>query len=89
MLELDLAERRGEVVNLVEIEGELAKVVLAVRNSFLSLPGKAAARVITMTATDAHQYLLLEIKRILTSLSHGLKVQGKGKRGNASQKTIN
>jgi hypothetical protein len=77
--EMERGQKRGELVNVAEIELELARVVIAVRNQFLMLPGKAAARVTTMTAPDAQNYLRVEIKRILTALSQGLKMRGKGK----------
>ena len=84
--ELELGQKRGELMNVAEMELGLAKIVLAVRNQFLMLPGKAASRVITMGVVEAQNYLRAEIKRILTSLSQGLTVQEKGKGKYASRK---
>ncbi len=68
--ELDLAERRGELVSLEGIRQAIAPRLIAAREAFEAIPDRLSARIAaTSDAHAVHQMLREEIRRVLTLLA--------------------
>jgi hypothetical protein len=85
MAELDLAERRGELVLLADVVQGWSRQITTVRSKFLAMPHKLAPRVVDVSVFEAQKLIRAEIYEALTELAHP-KTRKKQRKGKTSNK---
>lgn len=69
LLELELAERRGDLVRVADVERAYAEKLIAAREAFLALPDRLAAKITAESdATRVHAMLADEIRAAMALL---------------------
>lgn len=74
--ELDLAERKGELINAAKVAKDWADNVLNVRAKLLAMPGKLAPVLADVDEADAEQIVKAEVYDVLRDLAGNYKDGG-------------
>ena len=72
LMELELAEKRGQLVKVVDVERAYAAKLVAAREALESLPDRLAAKIAALgDATKVHVMLTEELRLAMTQLQRG------------------
>ncbi len=70
-LRLNNEERRGSLLKASEVEATWAQVIIMIRDRLLSLPGRAAGRLVSINdPAEVRRILEREVREILSNLEH-------------------